>query len=182
MDTPLRILVAEDDAADALLLKRAFAKARVNLPIYFARDGQQVMDYLLGNPPFDNPVEFPLPNLLLLDLKLPRVSGFAVLEWLRNYPGLNRLLVVVFSASGSSEDVTRAYALGANAYIMKLRWLILRRLFHRVLAVVSLAPNLAADRLGKVPAKLTQSVLRAAMDERQVFSLRNRCRHWELEL
>jgi CheY-like chemotaxis protein len=119
MDTPLRILVAEDDAADALLLKRAFAKARVNLPIYFARDGQQVMDYLLGNPPFDNPVEFPLPNLLLLDLKLPRVSGFAVLEWLRNYPGLNHLLVVVFSASRSSEDVTRAYALGANAYIMK---------------------------------------------------------------
>ena len=76
----------------------------------------------------------------------------------------------------------QGYALGANAYIMKLRWLILRRLFHRVLAVVSLAPNLAADRLGKVPAKLTQSVLRAAMDERQVFSLRNRRRHWELEL
>jgi len=119
MDTPLRILVAEDNTVDVMLLRRAFTKAGVNPPIYFARDGQQVMAYLLGDPPFDNPVEFPLPNLLLLDLKLPRVSGFAVLEWLRSYPGLNRLLVVVFSASGSSEDVRRAYALGANAYIIK---------------------------------------------------------------
>jgi CheY-like chemotaxis protein len=119
MDTPLRILVAEDKWVDVLLLRRAFAKAGVNPPIYFAQDGQQVMDYLLGNPPFDNPVEFPLPNLLLLDLKLPRVSGFEVLEWLRSYQGLSRLLVVVFSASGGAEDVTRAYELGANAYIIK---------------------------------------------------------------
>jgi CheY-like chemotaxis protein len=119
METPLRILVAEDDLRDVLLLRRAFTKAGVNPPIFFAQDGQQVMDYLLGKPPFDNPVEFPLPNLLLLDLKLPRVSGFEVLEWLRNYRGLSRLLVVVFSASGGSEDVTRAYALGANAYIIK---------------------------------------------------------------
>jgi len=119
MDTPLRILVAEDNSADVMLLRRAFTKAGVSPPIYFARDGQQVITYLLGKPPFDNPVEFPLPNLLLLDLKLPQVSGFAVLEWLRSCPGLNRLLVVVFSASGSSEDVRKAYALGANAYIIK---------------------------------------------------------------
>src|SRR5262245_22311602 len=119
MDTPLRILVAEDNTVDVMLLRRAFTKAGVNPPIYFAQDGHQVIAYLLGDPPFDNPVEFPLPNLLLLDLKLPRVNGFAVLEWLRSYPRLNRLLVVVFSASGSSEDVKRAYALGANAYIIK---------------------------------------------------------------
>jgi CheY-like chemotaxis protein len=119
MDTPLRILVAEDQLDDVLFLRRAFAKAGVNAPIYFARDGGEVMNYLQGNPPFENPVEFPLPNLLLLDLKLPRVSGFQVLEWLRAQPGLSRLLVVVFSASGESEDVTRAYALGANAYIIK---------------------------------------------------------------
>jgi CheY-like chemotaxis protein len=119
MDTPLRILVAEDNLTDVLLLQRAFAKAGVKPPVHFAQDGQEVMDYLLGHPPFENPIEFPLPNLLLLDLKLPRISGFQVLEWLRNYPGLSRLFVVVFTASGASEDVTHAYALGANAYIIK---------------------------------------------------------------
>src|SRR5262245_31179036 len=119
MDSPLRILVAEDELEDELFLRRAFAKAGVNAPIYFARDGQEVVDYLQGKPPFENPVEFPLPNLLLLDLKLPHISGLKVLEWLRGQPGLSRLLVVVFSASRDSEDVTRAYALGANAYIIK---------------------------------------------------------------
>ena len=121
MDTPLRILVAEDELNDVLLLQRAFAGAGVKAPIYFARDGQEVMDYLQGKPPFDNPVECPLPNLLMLDLKLPRVSGFEVLEWLRGHPRLNRLLVVVFSESGEPRDVTRAYSLGANAYIFKPR-------------------------------------------------------------
>lgn len=121
MDTPLRILVAEDDINDVMLLRRAFAKAGVKSPIYFAHDGQEVMDYLEGKAPFDNPIEFPLPNLLLLDLKLPRVSGFEVLEWLRHHPRLNRLLVVVFSESGETADVTRAYSLGANAYIFKPR-------------------------------------------------------------
>ncbi|HYG34684.1 MAG TPA: response regulator [Clostridia bacterium] len=119
MDTPLRILVAEDELGDVLLLQRAFTKARVAKPIYFARDGQEVMDYLQGRPPFENPVVFPLPNLLLLDLKLPRVSGFEVLEWLRHYPGLRRMIVVVFSASNQPEDVARAYSLGANSYVVK---------------------------------------------------------------
>jgi len=121
MDTPLKILVAEDELNDVLLLKDAFAKAGVKPPIYFASDGQEVMDYLDGKSPFDNPVKYPLPNLLLLDLKLPRASGFEVLEWLRGHPTLNRLLVVVFSESGEARDVTRAYSLGANAYIIKPR-------------------------------------------------------------
>ncbi len=119
MNTPLRILVAEDELGDVLLLKRAFQKAGVNAPIYFARDGQEVLDYLQGTPPFDNPVEHPLPSLLLLDLNLPRVNGFEVLEWLRQQPGLSQLRVVVFSASERPEDINQAYALGANSYVFK---------------------------------------------------------------
>ncbi len=119
MNTPLRILVAEDELGDALLLQRAFQKARVNAPIYFARDGQQVLDYLQGKPPFENPVEYPLPSLLLLDLSLPRVSGFEILEWLREQPGLKHLLVVVLSASERPQDISQAYALGANSYVFK---------------------------------------------------------------
>src|SRR5436190_10942481 len=119
MDTPLSILVAEDELNDIRFLQRAFTKAGVKAPVYFAKDGREVIDYLQGKPPFENPVEYPLPNLLLLDLKLPHISGFQVLEWLRQQPGLKRLLVVVVSSSRDPEDMTRAYTLGANAYIIK---------------------------------------------------------------
>lgn len=67
MDIPLTILVAEDELNDALLLQRAFLKAGVKTPVHFAGDGQEVLDYLQGKPPFESPVEFPLPTLLLLD-------------------------------------------------------------------------------------------------------------------
>ncbi len=119
METPLRVLVAEDELGDVLLLKRAFAVAGVGAPVYFARDGQEVVDYLEGKPPFENPVQFPLPNLLLLDLKLPRINGFDVLAWIRAQPSVRRLLVVVLSSSDAPEDIDRAYALGANSYLIK---------------------------------------------------------------
>jgi CheY-like chemotaxis protein len=115
----LKILVAEDDLGDVVLLRRAFAKAGVRAPIYFARDGKEVLDYLQGNAPFENPIRHPLPNLLLLDLKLPGLGGFEVLEWLREQPGLRRTLVVVLSDSKQMEDVNRAYALGANSYVAR---------------------------------------------------------------
>jgi CheY-like chemotaxis protein len=119
MDTPLRILVAEDELGDVLLLQRAFAKAEVKAPVHFARDGQEVLDYLQGTHPFENPVEHPLPNLLLLDLELPRINGFEVLQWLREHRAFRCLPVVVFSSSDQPQDITRAYALGANSYIIK---------------------------------------------------------------
>lgn len=119
MMTPLRILVAEDDVGDVLLLRRAFARAGVDRPVYFARDGQEVVDYLEGKPPFENPVEYPLPNLLLLDLKLPRLSGFEILSWVRKHPALHSLFVVVLSASDWPEEVKKAYLLGANSYVVK---------------------------------------------------------------
>ena len=119
MDSPLRILVAEDEMGDVLLLKSAFEKAGVNPPIYFASDGEEVMKYLQGLPPFENPINYPLPNLVLLDLKLPRMDGFEVLEWLRNQPRLKHILVVVLTGSDLPEDVARAYSLGANAYLVK---------------------------------------------------------------
>ena len=119
METPLTILVAEDELGDVLLLRRAFDKAQVNTPVYFARNGREVLDYLQGKPPFDNPVEHPLPALLLLDLKLPFVNGFEVLEWVRLQAGLRHMIVVVLSASDQAQDIRRAYELGANSYLIK---------------------------------------------------------------
>jgi len=119
MQTPLTVLVAEDDLGDTLLLQRAFTKAGVRVPVCFAQDGQEVLDYLQGKPPFENPILHPLPTLLLLDLKLPRLDGFEVLKWLRAQPGLKHIVVVVFSSSVYPEDISRAYALGANSYVVK---------------------------------------------------------------
>lgn len=116
---PLKILVAEDDLGDVMLLERAFAQAGVQRPVHIARNGQEVLDYLQGKPPFANPVDYPLPNLLLLDLKLPSLDGFEVLRWLRHQPGLRPMLVVVLTASNQMEDIHRAYALGATSYVVK---------------------------------------------------------------
>jgi len=123
---PLRILVAEDDPSDALLLERAFSKVSVNVPIHFVRDGQEVIDYLQGVAPFDNREIYPLPKLLVLDLSMPRLNGFEVLMWLRRNSlslegdsHLARRLVVILTASSLAEDINRAYALGANSYLIK---------------------------------------------------------------
>ena len=94
-----KVLVAEDDPGDVYLLKRAFSLSGTPTTLHFVRDGQEVIDYLQGQERYSNRDTFPLPDLLLLDLKMPRLSGFDVLQWLRDQPGLKRLLVTVFTSS-----------------------------------------------------------------------------------
>lgn len=113
------ILLAEDSPADVLLIQRAVRKASVADPIEVVGDGDQAVAYLAGEGAFADRARFPLPGLLLLDLKLPRRSGFEVLAWLRAQPGLRRLPVVVLTSSRLSADVNQAYDLGANGYLVK---------------------------------------------------------------
>ena len=115
----LVILVAEDRPADVLLLKHAFRKAGVGVSLHFVSDGQEAVDYLNGDERFGNRAEYPLPTLLLLDLNMPRLNGFDVLDWVRHRPGLRRLVVVVFTTSDLPEDIARAYELGVNSYMIK---------------------------------------------------------------
>ncbi len=115
----LNILVAEDDPQDAFFLRRAFVRADVRVPLAFVGDGQETVDYLTGVGPFSDRGRHPMPTLLLLDLKMPRMDGFEVLGWLQKRQGLKRLVVLVFSTSGEQRDVDRAYDLGANCFIMK---------------------------------------------------------------
>ncbi len=115
----LHIMVAEDDPNDLLLLKLAFAKAAFEIPVLLARDGEEVISYLEGKPPFEDRSKFPRPDLLLLDLKMPRLDGFAVLEWLLWRPELRPRFVVVFTASDNPEDQKRAQLLGADSYLVK---------------------------------------------------------------
>ena len=113
------ILLVEDEPDDAHLLIRAFRKAGAANPIRHVADGDAAIAYFAGEAPFGNRQEYPLPIVVLLDLKLPRRSGFEVLAWLRDQPVLRRLPVVVLTSSGQLDDVNRAYDLGANSYLVK---------------------------------------------------------------
>ena len=111
--------MAEDQTNDAFILERAFKKTGAKATLHFVRDGQEAIDYLEGEELFSDRNAYPLPTLLLLDLKMPRMDGFDVLEWVRSQKSLRRLLVVVFSSSEEIGDINRAYDLGANSYLVK---------------------------------------------------------------
>ena len=112
------ILLVEDDENDMFFLQRAMKNAGVPNPIQIASDGQQAIDYFQGTGKFANREEFPLPYLVLLDLKLPRVMGLEVLKWIRQQPGV-AAIVIILSSSKEEADVATAYRLGANGYLVK---------------------------------------------------------------
>jgi len=112
------ILHIEDDENDVLLMEFAMGKAGFVDPVQIASDGQMAIDYLKGNGEFDDRNEFPLPYLILLDLKLPQVPGLEVLKWIRQEAGL-KIPVVILTSSQSDADVAAAYEMGANAYLVK---------------------------------------------------------------
>ena len=113
------ILVVEDDANDVLLLKRAFKKVSPDTPLEIVRDGEEAVSYLSGEGEHADRGRHSRAGLVLLDLKLPKMSGLEVLEWMRGQAGLRRLPVVVLTSSGEAGDVNRAYDLGASSYMVK---------------------------------------------------------------
>src|SRR3954465_4483180 len=93
------VLIAEDDENDRFFIEHAFREAAIQNPLQLANDGQAVMDYLAGVGDYADRNRYPVPCLLILDLKMPRKSGWDVLRWLRNESVLHRLPVIVFSSS-----------------------------------------------------------------------------------
>jgi two-component system response regulator len=112
------ILQVDDDPNDVFLFRHAMKKMGIENPIQVASDGQQAIDYLQGVGRFADRVKFPLPSLVLMDLKLPYVMGLDVLRWIRQQPGM-ALVVIVLTASGEDADIATAYRLGANAFLTK---------------------------------------------------------------
>jgi CheY-like chemotaxis protein len=113
------ILLAEDDPNDVFFMQRALTKRGISLPLHVVRNGQEALEYLGGLGKFGDRAQFPLPSLLLLDLKMPFVDGFEVLAWARAQSGLKQLPVVVLTSSAEDRDRQKAAELGANAYFVK---------------------------------------------------------------
>jgi CheY-like chemotaxis protein len=113
------ILVVEDQEDDIFLIRKAFKNAGVANPLHVVRDGQEAVEYLSGEGEYANRDEHPLPELVLMDLKMPRMDGFQVLQWLRQQPGLSDIPVVVLTSSDQVREINTAYALGANSFLVK---------------------------------------------------------------
>jgi CheY-like chemotaxis protein len=113
------ILLVEDREDDILVLRKAFERAAAQTALQVARDGEEAIWYLSGTGKYSNRAEYPLPSLVLLDLRMPRVDGFEVLRWIRNQSGLAALIVIVLSSSEQTKDINHAYKLGANSYMVK---------------------------------------------------------------
>jgi DNA-binding response OmpR family regulator len=115
----MTILLVEDSPDDVFFMKRAFDVSGATGSIQVAEDGQIALDYFAGTGAFADRAEFPLPALVLLDLRMPRVPGFEVLKWLRENSEFNCIPVVILSSSREESDMKRAYALGANSFLVK---------------------------------------------------------------
>jgi CheY-like chemotaxis protein len=118
-DPKLVILVLEDDENDVFILKRSFQKNGIQMPVHVCHDGEDGMAYLKGSGRYADRKTFPFPRVLITDLKMPKCSGFEILEWLQLHPECNLIPKVVLSASNHETDVIRAYQLGANCYFKK---------------------------------------------------------------
>jgi CheY-like chemotaxis protein len=113
------ILLVEDSPDDVFFMKRALTRAGSTASVQVAEDGQAALEYLGGQGQFANRLEFPLPRLILLDLRMPRLPGFEVLKWLRGREEFDCTPVIVFTSSREESDMKKAYSLGANAFLVK---------------------------------------------------------------
>jgi CheY-like chemotaxis protein len=116
---PFVVLLAEDDEHDIVATKRAWTKHNIANPLYIVNDGEECLDFLHRRGKYSEPGSAPRPGILLLDIKMPKMDGLAVLERIRKDNELRRLPVIILTTSKAEEDRLRGYDLGVNAYIVK---------------------------------------------------------------
>src|SRR6185295_16739140 len=113
------VLLVEDCDDDVDITRRAFAKAGLPNPLYVVCNAAEGIAYLEGRGEYFNRAEFPVPDLVLLDINMPGGDGFTLLRWVRAHSGLKGLRIVMLTTSDESQDIDTAYRLGANSYIVK---------------------------------------------------------------
>jgi CheY-like chemotaxis protein len=113
------ILLVDDNPHDVVLIRLAFRRVGIIDTIHLVKDGDEAMRYIRGEGAYADRHQFPVPTLVLLDLKMPQTSGFDVLRWIREQPKLAAVVIVVMSGSKNDADIERAYSLGANSYLIK---------------------------------------------------------------
>ena len=113
------VLLVEDDEDDRLFFRRALRKAGLEWTLVTASNGREAVEYLSGAGRFADRAAHPAPTHVLLDLKLPELSGHEILQWIRSTPGLRNLPVIVLSSSREAQDIERATALGVDGYEIK---------------------------------------------------------------
>ena len=115
----VHILLVEDNRMDVELTLDAFKEVRLMNPVHVAPNGQEALDYLFGRGKYADREAYPLPRLILLDLKLPGIDGFEVLRQIKAAPVLKRLPVIILTSSKEEGDRTLSYDNGANSYLVK---------------------------------------------------------------
>ncbi|MGZ8899740.1 MAG: response regulator [Limisphaerales bacterium] len=113
------ILLVDDNPHDVVLIRLAFRRVGIIDTIHLVKDGDEAMRYIKGEGAYTDRHQFPVPTLVLLDLRMPQTSGFDVLRWIREQPKLANVVIVVMSGSKNDADIERAYSLGANSYLIK---------------------------------------------------------------
>lgn len=116
---PIAILLVEDDLAHIEIIKRTFEESRLANRLISVEDGQEALDYLHRKGKYHDDIKFPMPNLILLDLRLPKVDGLEVLKTVKSDPKLTSIPVVILTTSSAESDMVKAYEWHANSYLVK---------------------------------------------------------------
>ncbi len=119
MNNLAQILLVEDNPMDIILTLDAFKEAKLYNKINIAHDGEEALDYLFGRGDFSDRSLFPIPSLILLDLKMPGIDGFEVLKQVKNAEILKRIPVIILTSSKEEGDRALSYDIGANSYLLK---------------------------------------------------------------
>jgi len=119
MPKPAHILIVEDNQMDVELMMDAFDEAHLGNTMHISPDGKDALDYMFGNGEFADRLSHPLPDIILLDLKLPGIDGFKVLRQVKSEQGLKRIPVIILTSSKEEGDRALGYDMGANSYLVK---------------------------------------------------------------
>jgi len=118
-DAPINILLVDDNEADVKIALRAFAKANLKNNIYVVNDGVGALDFIYHKGKYQDKEKFPRPDLILLDIKMPRLDGFDVLKTLKNDLEYNFIPIIMFTSSKDDKDIAKSYRYGAASFIQK---------------------------------------------------------------